>query len=108
MFPLQAVTKAMNEKNWDLAVMLRGKSFQRNLSIYRMLTGLRPPAKSEEATGWNLAVMHIGAPCCGMNAAVRCPLEVSLLTDILMSPTQVIRPELSDIRQSSHWDPQRY
>jgi len=67
----QAVTKAMNEKNWDLAVMLRGKSFQRNLSIYRMLTGLRPPAKSEEATGWNLAVMHIGAPCCGMNAAVR-------------------------------------
>ena len=46
MFPLQAVTKAMNEKNWDLAVMLRGKSFQRNLSIYRMLTGLRPPAKS--------------------------------------------------------------
>ena len=63
----------MNEKNWELAVMLRGKSFQRNLSIYRMLTGLRPPAKSEEATGWNLAVMHIGAPCCGMNAAVRFP-----------------------------------
>ena len=80
MFPLQAVTKAMNEKNWELAVMLRGKSFQRNLSIYRMLTGLRPPAKSEQATGWNLAVMHIGAPCCGMNAAVRCVLEVSWLT----------------------------
>merc|ERR1719436_1433281 len=36
-----------------------------------MLTGLRPPAKTEQATGWNLAVMHIGAPCCGMNAAVR-------------------------------------
>ena len=70
---MQAVTKAMNEKNWELAVMLRGKSFQRNLSIYRMLTGLRQPEKSDSATAWNLAVMHIGAPCCGMNAAVRFP-----------------------------------
>ena len=61
----------MNEKNWDLAVKLRVKSFQRNLSIYRMLTALRQPEKSEGAAGWNLAVMHIGAPCCGMNAAVR-------------------------------------
>ena len=34
----QAVTKAMNEKNWELAVQLRGKSFQRNLETYRMLT----------------------------------------------------------------------
>ena len=46
MFPLQEVTKAVNEKNWGLAVMLRGKSFQRNLSIYRVLTGLRPPTQS--------------------------------------------------------------
>ena len=34
----QAVTKAMNGKNWELAVQLRGKSFQRNLETYRMLT----------------------------------------------------------------------
>merc|ERR1719300_1931306 len=68
----QAVTKAMNEKNWELAVMLRGKSFQRNLDTYRMLTRLKPPEKEiKDVTGWNLAVMHIGAPCCGMNAAVR-------------------------------------
>ena len=62
----------MNEKNWELAVMLRGKSFQRNLETYRMLTRLKPPEQElGEKTGWNLAVMHIGAPCCGMNAAVR-------------------------------------
>merc|ERR1712226_181497 len=78
----QAVTKAMEAKNWELAVQLRGKSFQRNLETYRMLTrvnpvfgtdidGVRPPAEKGEKTGWNLAVMHIGAPCCGMNAAVR-------------------------------------
>jgi hypothetical protein len=28
----------MNERNWELAVQLRGKSFQRNLDTYRMLT----------------------------------------------------------------------
>merc|ERR1719495_2334906 len=67
---IQAVTKAMNGKNWELAVQLRGKSFQRNLETYRMLTRLQPPLQID-CTGWNLAVMHIGAPCCGMNAAVR-------------------------------------
>ena len=37
-----------------------------------MLSRLKPPEKTlKEVTGWNLAVMHIGAPCCGMNAAVR-------------------------------------
>ena len=60
----------MSDKNWELAVMLRGKSFHRNLETYRMLTRLKPPAV-KDVTGWNLAVMHIGAPCCGMNAAVR-------------------------------------
>ena len=35
---IQAVTKAMEAKNWELAVQLRGKSFQRNLETYRMLT----------------------------------------------------------------------
>ena len=37
-FVVQAVTKAMEAKNWELAVQLRGKSFQRNLETYRMLT----------------------------------------------------------------------
>ena len=80
MFPLQEVTKAVNEKNWGLAVMLRGKSFQRNLSIYRVLTRLRPPTQSEQATGWSLAIMHIGALCCGMNVYTSY-LLVDLLTD---------------------------
>jgi hypothetical protein len=35
--------QAMSEKNWDLAVQLRGKSFQRNLETYRMLTRYIPP-----------------------------------------------------------------
>jgi len=67
----KAVTKAMQEKNWELAVQLRGKSFQRNLETYRMLTRNKPPKNLTEKPGWNLAVVHCGAPCCGMNAAVR-------------------------------------
>ncbi|CAH1286317.1 unnamed protein product [Diabrotica balteata] len=67
---------AMEEKQWDKAVELRGKSFQRNLETYKLLTRLKPPkeffgdgAKVKE--GYVMAVIHIGAPACGMNAAVR-------------------------------------
>ncbi|XP_075210632.1 ATP-dependent 6-phosphofructokinase isoform X3 [Lycorma delicatula] len=70
----KAVAKAMEEKKWDLAVQLRGKSFVRNLETYKMLTRLQPPRLSiprPEMEGFNFAVMHIGAPACGMNAAVR-------------------------------------
>jgi 6-phosphofructokinase 1 len=34
----QAVAKAMADRNWEMAVQLRGRSFQRNLDTYRMLT----------------------------------------------------------------------
>lgn len=69
------VTVAMAEKNWDLAIQLRGKSFMRNLETYRMLSKNKPKKLEDttgpSAVGRNLAVMNIGAPCCGINAAVR-------------------------------------
>ncbi|KAI4503763.1 hypothetical protein M0802_001166 [Mischocyttarus mexicanus] len=78
----KAVAKAMADKNWDLAVQLRGKGFARNLETYKMLTRLKAPAdydiNAKELNGPTLtkdhhtvAVMHIGSPSCGMNAAVR-------------------------------------
>ncbi|XP_045448341.1 ATP-dependent 6-phosphofructokinase [Melitaea cinxia] len=72
----KAVSKAMADKNWDLAVQLRGRSFARNLETYKMLTRLKPPKEAfdesgKPAEGLTLAVMHVGAPACGMNAAVR-------------------------------------
>ncbi|CAH2102526.1 unnamed protein product [Euphydryas editha] len=72
----KAVAKAMADKNWDLAVQLRGRSFARNLETYKMLTRLKPPKEAfdesgKPAEGLTLAVMHVGAPACGMNAAVR-------------------------------------
>ncbi|KAL7735279.1 hypothetical protein ACLKA6_017984 [Drosophila palustris] len=72
----QAVAKAMSEKRWADAVKLRGRSFERNLETYKMLTRLKPPKEcfdeqGKPIEGFRLAVMHIGAPACGMNAAVR-------------------------------------
>jgi len=70
----QAITKAMNDMNWELAVQLRGRSFQRNLETFKFLSKPRPSKKQmalNTGMNWNLAIMTIGAPCCGMNAAVR-------------------------------------
>ncbi|RVE44724.1 hypothetical protein evm_010628, partial [Chilo suppressalis] len=72
----KAVAQAMADKNWDLAVQLRGRSFARNLETYKMLTRLKPPKEAFDAAGkpsegYTLALMHVGAPACGMNAAVR-------------------------------------
>ncbi|CAO1400844.1 unnamed protein product [Diamesa serratosioi] len=72
----QAVAKAMAEKKFELAVELRGRSFVRNLETYKMLTRLKPPKDAFDASGkgkegYILGIMHIGAPACGMNAAVR-------------------------------------
>ncbi|XP_044020651.1 ATP-dependent 6-phosphofructokinase isoform X2 [Aphidius gifuensis] len=85
----KAVAQAMADKNWDLAVQLRGKGFARNLETYKMLTRLKAPigvlegvkepntpifTKQYTMCGqdhYTLAVMHVGSPSCGMNAAVR-------------------------------------
>ncbi|XP_043255478.1 ATP-dependent 6-phosphofructokinase isoform X1 [Colletes gigas] len=84
----KAVAQAMADKNWDLAVQLRGKGFARNLETYKMLTRLKAPVDHDphkESNGpaltkqftlcgqehYTLGVMHIGSPSCGMNAAVR-------------------------------------
>ncbi|XP_059350170.1 ATP-dependent 6-phosphofructokinase-like isoform X2 [Daphnia carinata] len=77
----QAVAKAMADKQWELAVQLRGRSFARNVETYKMLTRLKPPKMTPEMathakgrllkSGYTLGVMHVGAPACGMNAAVR-------------------------------------
>lgn len=80
----KAVQQAMDSKNFEEAVRLRGKSFQNNLATYRLLSKLRPPSSLCKPDGSspqlhrNLAVMNIGAPACGMNAAVRSFVRLSL------------------------------
>ncbi|XP_031368594.1 ATP-dependent 6-phosphofructokinase isoform X6 [Apis dorsata] len=86
----KGVAKAMADKNWNLAVQLRGKGFARNLETYKMLTRLKAPMEcthpNQESNSptltkqftlygqschYTLGVIHIGSPSCGMNAAVR-------------------------------------
>lgn len=66
----QAVARAMIDKNFGLAVTLRGRSFTRNLSIYKLLREAKAPIPGRAEEGYRLAIMHIGSPACGMNAAV--------------------------------------
>lgn len=47
MFYLQA----MAQGEWEKAVELRGRSFQRNLETYKMLTRLKPPASACDDKG---------------------------------------------------------
>uniref|UniRef100_A0A8D0G9L1 ATP-dependent 6-phosphofructokinase n=1 Tax=Sphenodon punctatus TaxID=8508 RepID=A0A8D0G9L1_SPHPU len=70
------VTTAMNERRFEDAVKLRGRSFQNNWNVYKILAHIRPPATK---SGYNLAVMNVGAPAAGMNAAVRSTVRIGLI-----------------------------
>ncbi|XP_070534871.1 ATP-dependent 6-phosphofructokinase, muscle type-like isoform X6 [Ptychodera flava] len=80
----QAVAKALKEKNFELASKLRGRSFMNNLYTYQTLSHRKPPDNICSADGthcqssFQLAVMNIGAPAAGMNAAVRSCVRASL------------------------------
>ena len=84
----QAVAKAMENKNWDKAIELRGKSFQNNLATYRMLSKHHIPTSEQRRSisikpnisSYNLAIMCVGSPCCGMNAAVRSFVRNSIMS----------------------------
>lgn len=59
----------MDEKDFELAVKLRGRSFARNLATYRLLTKLQTPQEKDNLSGgrtFNVAVMNVGAPAGGM------------------------------------------
>uniref|UniRef100_A0A673Y1E8 6-phosphofructokinase n=1 Tax=Salmo trutta TaxID=8032 RepID=A0A673Y1E8_SALTR len=63
------VTVAMTEGRFEDAVKLRGKSFQNNWDTYKMLAH----------SNINIAIINVGAPCAGMNAAVRAAVRVGII-----------------------------
>ncbi|XP_070771436.1 ATP-dependent 6-phosphofructokinase, liver type isoform X3 [Enoplosus armatus] len=69
------VQTAMNEKRFDEAVKLRGGSFENNWNIYKLLA-FQKPAQSE--SNFSLAILNVGAPAAGMNAAVRSAARIAL------------------------------
>ncbi|XP_071373499.1 ATP-dependent 6-phosphofructokinase, liver type isoform X2 [Centroberyx affinis] len=71
------VQTAMNEKRFDEAVKLRGGSFENNWNIYKLLA-FQKPAQSLPQSDHSLAILNVGAPAAGMNAAVRSAVRVAL------------------------------
>uniref|UniRef100_A0A8D0AEE9 ATP-dependent 6-phosphofructokinase n=1 Tax=Sander lucioperca TaxID=283035 RepID=A0A8D0AEE9_SANLU len=70
------VTAAMAEGRFDDAIKLRGKSFQNNWNTYKLLAHINPP---DVKSNINVAIMNIGAPCAGMNAAVRSAVRMGII-----------------------------
>ncbi|KAG7455235.1 hypothetical protein MATL_G00254470 [Megalops atlanticus] len=74
----QEVQKAMDEKKFEEAVRLRGRSFENNLNTYKLLAHRRPDSELPNSS-FNVAVMNVGAPAAGMNArAVRSAVRVGI------------------------------
>uniref|UniRef100_A0AC11AQ15 Phosphofructokinase, muscle n=1 Tax=Ovis aries TaxID=9940 RepID=A0AC11AQ15_SHEEP len=71
------VTRAMDERRFDEAMKLRGRSFMNNWEVYKLLAHVRPP-KSKSGLH-TVAVMNVGAPAAGMNAAVRSTVRIGLI-----------------------------
>ncbi|XP_076858618.1 ATP-dependent 6-phosphofructokinase, liver type [Brachyhypopomus gauderio] len=69
------VQRAMNEKRFDEAIQLRGRSFENNWNIYKLLAYQKP---AQVQSNFTLAILNVGAPAAGMNAAVRSAVRVGL------------------------------
>ncbi|XP_051542713.1 ATP-dependent 6-phosphofructokinase, platelet type-like isoform X6 [Myxocyprinus asiaticus] len=73
----QEVQKAMDEKKFEEAVQLRGRSFENNLKTYKLLAHRKPESELPHSN-FNVAVLNVGAPAAGMNAAVRSAVRVGI------------------------------
>ncbi|KAK7574123.1 hypothetical protein V9T40_011314 [Parthenolecanium corni] len=67
---MNEMKEAIKDKQFDKALSLRGKSFQNNFDVFRTLNKLEPKSHSGGEKERILAVVQIGTPACGMNAAV--------------------------------------
>uniref|UniRef100_A0A8C8ZDI1 ATP-dependent 6-phosphofructokinase n=1 Tax=Prolemur simus TaxID=1328070 RepID=A0A8C8ZDI1_PROSS len=73
----QDVQKAMDEGRFKDAVRLRGRSFEGNLNTYKRLA-IKLPDDQIPKSNCNVAVINVGAPAAGMNAAVRAAVRVGI------------------------------
>ncbi|XP_056127316.1 ATP-dependent 6-phosphofructokinase, liver type [Rhinichthys klamathensis goyatoka] len=69
------VQRAMNEKRFEEAIQLRGRSFENNWNIYKLLAYHKPAVVQ---SNYSMAILNVGAPAAGMNAAVRSAVRVGL------------------------------
>ncbi|XP_014346775.1 ATP-dependent 6-phosphofructokinase, platelet type isoform X8 [Latimeria chalumnae] len=74
----QEVQKAMDEGKFEEAVRLRGRSFENNLNTYKLLAHRRLDSELPKSS-FNVAVLNVGAPAAGMNAAVRSAVRIGII-----------------------------
>lgn len=76
----KAVQQAMDQKDFHRAVDLRGRSYMSNLDTYLRLSSVKPHLHNGTSphTPYTVAIMYVGAPACGMNAAARAFVRVGL------------------------------
>ncbi|XP_053116885.1 ATP-dependent 6-phosphofructokinase, platelet type isoform X2 [Hemicordylus capensis] len=73
----QDVQKAMDDRRFLDAVQLRGRSFENNLNTYKLLSTKRLAAELPKSN-FNVAILNVGAPAAGMNAAVRSAVRTGI------------------------------
>ncbi|CAL8387270.1 unnamed protein product, partial [Gadus morhua 'NCC'] len=69
------VQTAMQEKRFDEAIKLRGGSFENNWNVYKLLAFQKPALIKSNHT---MAILNVGAPAAGMNAAIRSAVRVAI------------------------------
>uniref|UniRef100_A0A4W6FD58 ATP-dependent 6-phosphofructokinase n=1 Tax=Lates calcarifer TaxID=8187 RepID=A0A4W6FD58_LATCA len=75
------VQTAMNEKRFNETIKLRGGSFENNWNIYKLLVKSNVLIISDSCSlqsNFSLAILNVGAPAPGMNAAVRSAVRIAL------------------------------
>ncbi|KAM9672085.1 ATP-dependent 6-phosphofructokinase, platelet type [Trichechus inunguis] len=73
----QDVQKAMDERKFKKAVQLRGRNFESNLNTYKRLC-IKLPDSQIVKSNCNVAIINVGAPAAGMNAAVRSAVRTGI------------------------------
>ncbi|XP_065203903.1 ATP-dependent 6-phosphofructokinase-like [Planococcus citri] len=68
---VKKVKQLLDENKFDEAIELRGRSFKSNFQNFKILSRLEPKKLSLDSQNrYNIAVLHIGTPVCGMNACL--------------------------------------
>jgi len=74
----QLVAQLIAAGTYDEAMAMRGRGFVESYEILRTLVQAQPRPATPEQSGQRLAVMHLGGPAPGMNAAVRTAVRLGL------------------------------
>uniref|UniRef100_A0A4W5P932 Phosphofructokinase, muscle a n=1 Tax=Hucho hucho TaxID=62062 RepID=A0A4W5P932_9TELE len=62
--------------NTSLFLLVLSRSFENNWNTYKMLAHINPP---DSKSNINVAIVNVGAPCAGMNAAVRSAVRIGII-----------------------------